>query len=389
MLSPHRCQRLPSRYPLPNRLQRRGAIVPLFAVCLAFLLTLVALAVDIGGLLVARTQLQSSADAAAMAGAWELLEQKQAQRTPAVQSQKTRQTAVRYAALNRVCTMPPKVDVNAANQPGGDLVLGYVANPLSRSSPMTFANAGQYNAVRVRVRQPAPLFFARALGLQDEPAEAEATAAFLVSFRGFRVTEKEPTLRVLPFTLKKTLWDSVLDGHGDDAWAWDDAAKRVASGSDGAAEINLYPFDTGSGGNSGTVDIGGTQSSTPKIVRQITQGVTEDDLRYHGGKLSLDDRGELRLSADPGLKIGPIQRALTSVLGSPFIIPLYRDVTGNGQKAEYTIVAFAAIRLLDVELTGGDKRVIVQPAHMTTRGGIPDGGQGSSTGIYSPVRLMQ
>ena len=47
---------------------RRGAIVPLVALSLVGLLGLVALAIDIGMVAVARTQAQNAADSAAMAG---------------------------------------------------------------------------------------------------------------------------------------------------------------------------------------------------------------------------------------------------------------------------------------------------------------------------------
>lgn len=55
------------RKPLATR--RRGNILPLVAVCLIGLMGLVALAIDIGLIAVARTQTQNAADSAAMAGA--------------------------------------------------------------------------------------------------------------------------------------------------------------------------------------------------------------------------------------------------------------------------------------------------------------------------------
>ena len=48
---------------------RRGVIVPLAALCLVGLLAFVALALDLGLLMIARNQCQNAADAAAMAGA--------------------------------------------------------------------------------------------------------------------------------------------------------------------------------------------------------------------------------------------------------------------------------------------------------------------------------
>src|SRR3954452_2171232 len=56
------------RKPLPNA-RRPGAVLPLVTVCLVGLLGFVALAIDVGMMAVARTQAQSAADVAALAGA--------------------------------------------------------------------------------------------------------------------------------------------------------------------------------------------------------------------------------------------------------------------------------------------------------------------------------
>src|SRR6516165_3319399 len=49
--------------------RRRGTVLPLVVFCVLVLLGMVALAVDIGMMMVARTQCQNAADAAAMTGA--------------------------------------------------------------------------------------------------------------------------------------------------------------------------------------------------------------------------------------------------------------------------------------------------------------------------------
>ncbi|MGL4550338.1 MAG: pilus assembly protein TadG-related protein, partial [Gemmataceae bacterium] len=56
---------------MAHRLHRRrtGSILPLLALTIVGLLTLVALAIDLGMLAVARTQCQSAADTAALSGA--------------------------------------------------------------------------------------------------------------------------------------------------------------------------------------------------------------------------------------------------------------------------------------------------------------------------------
>src|SRR3954462_5373793 len=56
------------RKPLKN-CRRDGAVLPLVTVCLVALMAFVALAIDVGMMAVARTQAQSAADVAALAGA--------------------------------------------------------------------------------------------------------------------------------------------------------------------------------------------------------------------------------------------------------------------------------------------------------------------------------
>src|SRR5437016_9707954 len=54
--------------------QRRGAIVPLFAILLIPILGMLAFSIDAGWMVLVRTDLQSTADAAALAGAEKLQE---------------------------------------------------------------------------------------------------------------------------------------------------------------------------------------------------------------------------------------------------------------------------------------------------------------------------
>src|SRR3954451_17701505 len=53
----------------PSTTRRDGAVLPLVTVCLVGLVGFVALAIDVGMMTVARTQAQSAADIAALAGA--------------------------------------------------------------------------------------------------------------------------------------------------------------------------------------------------------------------------------------------------------------------------------------------------------------------------------
>jgi hypothetical protein len=65
---------------------------------------------------------------------------------------------------------------------------------------------------------------------------------------------------------------------------------------------------------------------------------------------------------------------------------LYDSAQASGNRADFTIVGFAGVRMLDADLTSSSKHVRVQAAPLVTRGGIP--GKGSSQ-IFSPVKLIE
>jgi hypothetical protein len=210
--------------------------------------------------------------------------------------------------------------------------------------------------------------------------------------RAFRVPsgggDPPPTLMFLPFAVSDSTWQGAIGGGGTDDLGWDNDDKRVTHVGDGVTDVNLFPLDIGAGGNFGTIDIGGDNSTTPTLRRQIVNGLTRQDLEYHGGALELNSSGTMTLSGDPGQKLGAIQPELQQIIGQPRIIPLYRSVSGSGNRAEYTVVGFAGCRVLDARLTGSNRQLVIQPAPMITRGGI-EGQSGSSSHIYSPVVLVK
>ena len=370
--------------------QREGNILVLTALMMFGMFVLLALSVDVGYMLVAHTQLQRSADSAAIAGAWELVDQYAllgyGDNTYAAES--VRYTAAGYAAMNSVLADDPALAQE-------DVVVGYLANPFDPSAQID-VNDGRLNAVQVRVRRTGdingeiPLFFARVMGIDQASSQAQATAALLSNFNGFSTPTSGGNLNILPFALDLQTWEALVAGVGTDDWAWDTASETASGGSDGILEVNLFPQGTGSPGNRGTVDIGSNNNSTADIARQIVEGISAEDLEYHGGKLEFDENGELELNADTGISAG-MKDELESIKGQPRIIPVFSQIVGNGNNAQYTIVKFVGIRIMEVKLTGNmnSKRVIIQPAITLTYGGIPATGTQTSSFVYSPVWLVR
>lgn len=375
-----------------GRQNRSGAVAVFTLFILVAMMVIVALAIDVGYLVFVDTELQRTADAAAIAATWRLVEQ-EGLGVPLSpdDAEAVRTTASRFASLNGVANST--VSLAAA-----DVTIGNLAYPFSAGSVMTFADPGHFNAVKVRVRKTSsadgngtvPLFFARILGVNGCDMQREATAAFLGNSSGFRTPSDGRNLDILPFALDKTTWDDLLAGGGSDDYRWDPDAKCIRNGPDGVREVNLYPQGTGSPGNRGTVDIGASNNSTADICRQIRCGISPSDLAHLGGKLEFDRDGKLYLNGDTGISAG-VKDDLASILGQRRIIPVFETVAGPGNNATYTIVGFSGIRIMHVKLTGSpsQKQVMIQPARIVSRGAIPaTEGAPASQFVYSPVWLV-
>jgi Flp pilus assembly protein TadG len=404
------------------RNNRRGAIALLACFLMIVLVAMLAFSIDLGYQANSQTELQRSADAAALAACYELV-YKGTPGTPVNLSagvQNVPTVAAQYAALNHVCGSAPAVA-------GSDVVVGFLANP-SGGTIDPSANQNSFNAVQVTVRRSSsengkvPSFFGRVFGVQGESGSATATAAVINNVGGYQAPSTNGgtgNLMILPYALDQQTWNSLLagntsvttdnwscnngngnggncnngnnngdDGEGDDNHC--NESKPVASGSDGVRECNLFPQGTGSPGNRGTVYIGNAQG-TSDLVQQIQNGISPSDLAVYGGKLAFDFHGNLCLSAKPGISAGT-SSALASIVGQTRLIPIFSSVSGNGANATYNIVAFVGVRVMDVCLTGSmsSKHLTVQPDLVHTRGGIPStSNTQQSYGTYSPVWLVK
>jgi hypothetical protein len=367
----------------------------LTAIMMIVVVALAAFAVDIGCLEVAKTQLQASADAAALAGGWAMIATQPGDQWTTLQAN-ARTSAVTFAAHNKVFGSAPVIATNLANLPEGDVVLGYIANVSNPNSPMTYNNPESYNAVQVTVSRTAskngeiPFFFGRALGISQRPLVATATAATVKSVGGLKSPANGSGLKLLPFALDVETWNALLAGIGQDNFAFNSGSQTVSSGHDGILECNLFPQGTGSPGNRGTVDIGPRNNSTSDIARQILYGIRQADLNAVGGQLTFNTNGELYLTGDTGISAG-VKDELASIVGQTRIIPIFSNVSGNGNNATYTIVKFVGVRIMAVGLTGSmsTKYLMVQPAVVITGGIIPSSQGNQSDFVYSPVRLIR
>ena len=129
------------------RRKRKGTILVLSAVLMVMIMAMLAFAVDLGCLYVAREEMQRSADSAALAAAWDLVDNGALTGNSNVYAMEdsARARAAQYVALNQVLRTSPQL----ANE---DVVIGFLPNP---SDPTTAIDASGMNRPNnISKRQP-------------------------------------------------------------------------------------------------------------------------------------------------------------------------------------------------------------------------------------------
>lgn len=381
-----------------SRSSRRGTIIVLAAVLMVVMLGVIAFAVDIGRIVMVRSELQTVADSAALAGVSQLLDRDALRGTPnpSARISAARAEARRYANMNRAGGALIDLTSNSDNAVDGDFVVGHLPRPSDQSSVFN-TTTFPYNAVSVTARRSREqngslrLFFAPILGRELIDLSAKAVAVYQGQVSGFTVTGHNPNVtnsKLLPFALDINVWNEVSTGIGPDAWTYDPASQAISEGGDGIREAKLYGTKNGTAGNFGTINIGTTNNAVSNIVRQIVNGPNQSDFEALGGKLQLGADGTTTLSGDPGLSAG-FRPALEAIRGEPRIVALYSDISGNGNKAQYLIVGFAGIVITEVRLTGPNKSVTFQPEFVVDPTAIGGNGEGISGFVYRPMMLAR
>lgn len=165
--------------------RRRGAVLIWVAIMGMALIGMVGLALDAGVVMHAGNQLQTAADAAALAGAWRVKQSAGAARLE----------AFKIAYKNHAAGLPVKLRDNPGNESNGDIVVGVytsLASATCDDPPCFEATTSNPNAVRVRARRTegslagkVPLVFGSAPGFGvDGVNVARSATAVLVGGTG-------------------------------------------------------------------------------------------------------------------------------------------------------------------------------------------------------------
>lgn len=372
---------------------RRGSILVLATFCIMAVLAFTAFSVDVGIITLTRTGLQNASDAAALGGALEMYDGLMGGVPPAQVQSLAGTAAASVAAGN-----PHFGEAATFISPTSDLQFGRrTYNSVTGTWDIAWG-VSPFNAVSVVARRDGtsgsqsrlPLFFARAIGQQDAELQTTSTAA-LIQAVGVRVDPSSTlTSGILPIAYDEPSWNALLAGTGSDTFSYSAQNGTVSCGSDGIKEIDLYPYGNQAltPGNRGTVKIGVTNNSTAELQRQILHGLSASDLASFPNSTLRVDQGSLTLPANPGLSAA-IKSSLEAIIGQPRAIPIFRSVSGNGNNTNYEIVKFVGIRILDVRLTGGNKRVVAQPAVYTDSTLISGQSSTATDYMFLPPRLVK
>ncbi|MDA1014796.1 MAG: Tad domain-containing protein [Planctomycetota bacterium] len=392
--------------------RRAGTILVLAAALLVMVFAFVTFTVDVGYITLTKSKLQSATDSATFAAAQEL--SRGLGPNPEL-SPTSVESIARAAAIELASAHDAGGLASVYLNPQRDIRFGQITWDATADSWSETLDVGPFNFVQVTSRRDQGsvqngdsdlhLFFGPVIGYGTAKLTAHSAAGMLVG-NGFKIPSgSSQTSGVLPFAFDLPTWDAMLQGTGSDNYTFDPATGAITSGADGVLEVNIYPEAANNGngngggnngnsnswtpGNRGTVDLGNPNNSTADLKRQILLGLNDSDLAYFGGELSFAN-GPIDVNGDPGISAG-MKSELESIIGQSRAIPIFTQVTGNGNNTTYTIVKFVGVRILAVKLTGSNKYVIAQPAPYSDATVVPDttGIPIQDATIFTPFKLLR
>jgi Flp pilus assembly protein TadG len=345
---------------------------------------LVALAMDLGVMAMARGQLKTVADAAALAGARQLATDNRIQPNyiPTTEAANAVSKATSIGQSNMVLSSNAVVQTSDVN-------VGIKPVPPEPNSPDPNDNYFQpgimvkTNSVQVTANRDGshvglvPGFFSRIWGNSGSTISVISTATVEIYRNIGGYTPTTNNADILPIALDQASWQALISNPSSqpDNYNYNTATGTVSNGPDGVHEIQLYPIGN-QPGNYGTINYGVSSNSTQVLGNQIQYGITpaQEAAAPNGGNLTFP--GTYTFTGDTGISAG-IKDNLAAIIGQPRMLPLYQGpVVGNGNNAQYTIVGLAPVRIVAVDFQGQNKYVYVQPAIVDDPGATG----GTSTG---------
>jgi hypothetical protein len=356
---------------VPSRKTRRpGALAPLAALLLIPLVAMIAFAVDLGYVVQVKTDLQYTADAAALAGVQQLMQPYARWVIPSNARDQIRREAVaaakeaaqEYAAYNHAGGI-------AINLHADDVECGFL-DEKGRYNPEPPADTFP-NTVRIVARRDGRanalvnLFFAPVLGTNNISLSVTAQATtYTGQITGLKKVAGY-SAGLLPMAYDVAHWDAfVRTGQ--------DPEGKASTAADGTPQIQVYP-SVKFKGNFGELALDDNHAGASEIRDWINNGLPPNGLQ------NLLDEGLVPLSkhdktlwdwlGNPGFKASTVKEVNDNV-GKTYLLPLfkaknssatnYEAGVGQGSKYSYNIVRFVPITIMPPNQS--NKEIVVQPS---------------------------
>jgi Flp pilus assembly protein TadG len=264
--------RRPARHP-----QRRGAVTVLIALLLVPLMGLVASAIDIAWVVQSRSDLQCAADAAALAGAEQLMSGYVQYSSPGQTQQSTilstSETSAKTYAKN-YASYNTAGGVSSLTLKDADIEFGFT--DASNNYTAAPGYSGFPNTVKVTMRLDSTangslkLFFAPVLGMNSTDVRVTAAATiYTANVDDFNSSAGNGP--VLPMTLDLNAWNTFIsNGKSSDG--------TTHTGSNGSPQLEVYPRPGVASGNFGMLSLDDSSNSASTIRDWIDNGLSASDL---------------------------------------------------------------------------------------------------------------
>jgi Flp pilus assembly protein TadG len=352
-------------------INRRGAVAPFAAVLAAILVGMVAFAVDVGWIVLTKSQLQNAADAAVLAGIDSLMDgflqhsltknadQQNQIVTTTLASARTR--AKQYAGYN---------DAGGVSQLGlrdEDIEFGFT-DVGGTYTPMP-AYTGYPNTIKVLMRRDEQangalkLFFAPVLGRYSTELTATAAGTAMAGSLDSFATNAPRDVSLLPVTYDVEHWNNYLktgaDPDGD-----------ITLTTDGVAQLQVYP-SVKYEGNFGLLALDDAHTGASEVSGWISDGLSTASIA------TLENNGLIPLSSrtgdawdwrgENGFKSSVVQE-INDHVGEVYALPLFKAYAsgsnyeagvGQGSHFDFNIVQFVGVKIMPGDY---NREVIVLPA---------------------------
>jgi Flp pilus assembly protein TadG len=346
------------------------------------LIGMVAFAVDTGYVVLTRTELQSAADAAALAGADPLMNA-YVQYQVAGQNPQNAKNGYQTTILNNAMASARTLAKQFAAKNGAGGVSSLILNDSDIEFGFTDAsyNYSPYNSkspifpntVKVTMRRDSTangalgLFFAPVIGTSTVNVMATAAATIMGGTSNNIKSVNGQNIGMLPITYDVNAWNNFLK-----TGQWPDGTTMVNS--NGVPELQLYP-SVKDPGNFGQISLNDSHVGQSTEAGWVNNGMTASDLA------ALQSAGLVPLSGhnptswdwigETGFKASLVMD-INSYVGKTFVMPLftpynasstnYQAGTGQGANYYYNVVQLVGVTIMP---GGGNRQIIIAPAAIT------------------------